>query len=112
MDYKIIKTNRKTLAITVSKEQQVIVRAPKHITKKEIDNYFAKRLVVSYSRSGRYKLIRKDFKGARKDYLFSITHFGLHKPVWKLRSLIGIFMSLFHGDVEWLATLIGNTSYK
>ena len=82
------------------------------ITKKEIDNYFAKRLVVSYSRSGRYKLIRKDFKGARKDYLFSITHFGLHKPVWKLRSRIGLFMSLFHGDVEWLATLIGNTSYK
>ena len=82
------------------------------IYKKEIDNYFADRLVVTYSRSGRYKLIRKDFKGARKDYIYSITHFGFHKPVWKLRSLVGLVMSWFHGDVEWIAKLIGNASYK
>lgn len=82
------------------------------LTRKEIDSHFADRLVVSYSRSGRYKLIRKDFKGARKDYIYSITHFGLHEPVWKIRSMVGLFMSLFHGDVEWLAKLIGNPSYK
>jgi len=38
MNYDIIKTNRKTLAISVSKEQKIIVRAPKRITKKEVDN--------------------------------------------------------------------------
>ncbi len=82
------------------------------LTKKEIDSHFADRLVVSYSRSGRYKLIRKDFKGARKDYVYSITHYGFHEPVWKLRSVVGLVMSFFHGDVEWLARLIGNPSYK
>jgi glycosyltransferase involved in cell wall biosynthesis len=82
------------------------------LTKKLIDNHFSARLVVSYSRSGRYKLIRKDFKGARKDYIHSLFHYGFHEPVWKLRSIVGLFMSLFHSDVEWLAKLIGNTSYK
>lgn len=82
------------------------------LTKKVIENHFADRLVISYSRSGRYKLIRKDFKGARKDYIYSISHFGFHEPVWKLRSLVGLLMSLFHGDVEWLAKLIGNATYK
>jgi len=82
------------------------------MTKKEIDNHFRNRLVVSYSRSGRYKLIRKDFKGARKDYIHSITHYGFTQPVWKLRSAVGIFLSFFRMDVEWLASLIGNDSYK
>ena len=82
------------------------------LTKELIDNHFADKLVVSYSRSGRYKLIRKDFKGARKDYVYSITHFGLHQPIWKLRSIVGLLMSFLYSDVEWIAKLIGNTSYK
>jgi len=82
------------------------------LTKEEIDKHFRNRLVVSYSRSGRYKLIRKDFKGARKDYIHSITHYGFTQPVWKLRSIVGIFFSLFRMDIEWLARLIGNESYK
>lgn len=82
------------------------------LTKKIIDDHFRNRLVVSYSRSGRYKLIRKDFKGARKDYLHSITHYGFAQPVWKLRSVVGIFFSFFRMDIEWLAKLIGHDSYK
>lgn len=82
------------------------------LTKKEIDKYFHNRLVVSYSRSGRYKLIRKDFKGARKDYIHSITNYRFSQPVWKLRSVVGIFFSFFRMDIEWLARLIGNDSYK
>lgn len=82
------------------------------LTKKEIDNHFRNRLVVSYARSGRYKLIRKDYKGARKDYIYSITHHGFTKPVWKLRAVVGLFFSFLRMDIEWLATLIGNTSYK
>lgn len=97
--------------------QSVMQRFPeifeKHgLTKKVIDKLFSNKLVISYSRSGRYKLIRKDFKGARKDYLYSLTHFGFTQPVWKLRSVVGIFFSLFRMDVEWLAKLIGNDSYK
>jgi glycosyltransferase involved in cell wall biosynthesis len=82
------------------------------LTKRVIDNHFRNRLVISYSRSGRYKLIRKDFKGARKDYIRSITHYGFKQPVWKLRSLVGILFSFFRMDVEWLARLIGHDSYK
>jgi hypothetical protein len=82
------------------------------LTKKEIDNHFRSRLVISYSRSGRYKLIRRDFRGARKDYLRSIFHYGFKQPVWKLRSMVGLFFSIFRMDIEWLARLIGNESYQ
>lgn len=82
------------------------------LSKAEIDQHFRKTLVRGYSSSGRYKLIRKDFRGARKDYLHSIVHYGFEEPVWKLRSLTGYFFSLFRMDIEWLARLIGNPTYK
>lgn len=83
-----------------------------NLTKDEIDKHFASRLVISFSRSGRYKLIRKDFKGARKDYWYSVIHYGVSEPVWKIRSLVGLFFSFFRMDVEWIAKLIGNESYS
>ena len=97
--------------------QSVMERYPdlfksKGLTNEEIDAQFRMRLVISYSRSGRYKLIRKDFKGARKDYIHSLTHYGWTQPVWKLRSVVGLFFSFFRMDIEWLAKLIGNESYK
>jgi len=82
------------------------------LTKSLVDDYFHNKLVISYSRSGRYKLIRKDFRGARRDYIWSVTHYGFKQPVWKLRSIVGIFFSLFRMDLEWLAKLIGHDSYK
>lgn len=82
------------------------------LTKSIVDRHFRKRLVRGYSSSGRYKLIRKDFRGARKDYLHSIFHYGFAEPVWKIRSLTGYFFSLFRMDIEWLARLIGNPTYK
>ena len=68
--------------------------------------------VVSYSRSGRYKLIRKDFEGARRDYKKSILSFGFHEPVWKLRSLVGLVFSYLKMDIEGLAKGLGRVSYK
>jgi glycosyltransferase involved in cell wall biosynthesis len=82
------------------------------LTEKIIDDYFRNRLVISYSRSGRYKLIRKDFKGARQDYIHSILNYGWAQPVWKIRSVVGMFCSFLKMDVEWLAKLFGNDSYK
>lgn len=82
------------------------------LSKSEIDLHFRKRLVKGYSSSGRYKLMRKDFRGARKDYLRSIFHYGLLEPLWKVRSLVGFFFSWFRMDIEWLAKLIGNPTYK
>ncbi len=77
-----------------------------------IVRHYKKSHVISYSRSGRYKLIREDFKGARADYKKSLFSFGLHEPVWKLRSLVGLVFSLFKADIEGLAKKLGKVSYK
>ena len=82
------------------------------ISEKQIHRYYKKLLVVNYSRSGRYKLIRKEFKEARKDYLKSIFDFGCYEFVWKLRSCVGLLFSFFHADVEMLAKKMGKVSYK
>ena len=78
----------------------------------DIHKFFNKKFIITYSRSGRYKLIEKDFKSARKDYRKSIFNFGFYELVWKLRSIIGLILSFFHTDVEALAKFIGHTSYK
>lgn len=77
-----------------------------------IVTHYMRMHVVSYSRSGRYKLIRKDFKGARRDYIQSICRFGMHEPVWKLRSLVGIVFSFLKMDIEGLAKRLGRVSYR
>lgn len=82
------------------------------VTKKDIDRYFKKLLVVNYSRAGRYKLIRKDFQGARKSYYKSIFCFGWNELVWKLRSVIGLIFSIFKKDIEGFTKKIGRVSYK
>ncbi|HEY5509169.1 MAG TPA: glycosyltransferase family 2 protein [Paludibacter sp.] len=82
------------------------------VNESQIHRHYRKLLVINYSRSGRYKLIRKDFVEARKDYYKSIFCFGLHEPIWKLRSIIGFVFSFFHSDIESLTKMIGRVSYK
>ena len=79
---------------------------------KQIRKYFEERTLVAYARSGRYKLIRKEFKSARHDYLKAITYPSGMKLSWRLRALIGFTLSYFKTDVEWLAGLLGKTTYK
>ncbi len=83
-----------------------------HISKKNIDKYFKKLLVINYSRSGRYKLIRKEFAEARNYYIKSIFSFGFHEPLWKLRSVTGLIFSLFRKDIETFTKILGRVSYK
>lgn len=83
-----------------------------NITIKDINRFFLKQLVEAHSRSGRYKLIRKDFDGARKNYLKSIFCYGFYGLIWKLRSLVGLGFSLFHADIELFAKKLGRVSYK
>jgi len=77
-----------------------------------LHRFYKKKLVVCYSRSGRYKLIRKDFAGARKDYITSILNFGIQEPIWKLRSVIGLVFCFFKSDIETFTKIIGRKSYK
>ena len=82
------------------------------IKKEQIISHFQRQLVEAHSRSGRYKLMRKDFSGARKNYLKSIFGYGFYGFIWKLRSLIGYVFSLFHADIESFAKSLGKVSYK
>lgn len=82
------------------------------ITIGKIKKNYKKIYVISLSRSGRYNLIRKNFKNARTDYLNSIFNYILTEPIWKLRSLIGLIFSFFHLNVEMLAKWIGRGSLK
>jgi glycosyltransferase involved in cell wall biosynthesis len=81
------------------------------IDEKALDRYYARRMVIAFARSGRYKLIRKEYASARKDYLKAIFRYGMAEPVWKLRAAVGWVFSLFHLDVEGLSSLLGKRSY-
>jgi hypothetical protein len=78
---------------------------------KELDHYYACRMVIAYARSGRYKLIRKEYAQARRDYLRAIFGYGMAEPVWKLRAVTGWLFSLFHLNVEGLSRILGKRSY-
>ena len=82
------------------------------INKSVLKKHFHRLLVEANSRSGRYKLMRKDFAGARKNYLKSIFSYGCKGLIWKFRSFVGILFSLFHTDIETFAKRLGKVSYK
>ena len=81
------------------------------VTREKIDQHFRKIMIMAYSREGRYMLIRKQFKDARKMYYKAITGRG-GEYMWKIRAVTGLVMSFFHLDVEWLAGLIHHQTYK
>lgn len=81
-------------------------------TRKKIEHHYNQLCLVAYARSGRYKLIRREYKSARKDYLRAIGYPVGGKMIWRLRALVGYGMSLFHMDVEGLAKLLGKETYK
>lgn len=89
-----------------------ISEIPESIVENDIRKHYKKRLTISFARSGRYKLIRKEFKSARKDYLNAIFLNGFSEPVWKLRALTGLMFSIFHADIEGLAKLMGKDHYS
>ncbi len=43
MEYTLIRSNRKTLAIQIKQDGQIVVRSPKRVTKKEIDCFVAQK---------------------------------------------------------------------
>ena len=77
-----------------------------------IRDKYKKRKIITFARSGRFKLIRRDFKGARKDYIQALQIYGFKEPAWKLRALTGLIFSFLHLDVEILAKWFGKGSFK
>ena len=85
---------------------------PVRLSENAVRKHYKNKLTISYARSGRYKLIRKEFKSARKDYLNAIFSNGFSEPIWKLRALTGLIFSIFHTDIEGLAQLMGKDHYS
>ncbi len=84
----------------------------KTINKNKVFAFHKRQLVIAYSRSGRYKLVRKEFADARHDYIKSFLTGGFREPVWKLRSLTGLIFSLMHMNVEGLSAFLGKKTYS
>jgi hypothetical protein len=80
--------------------------------KKQVLNYYKRMGVAAYARSGRFKLVRKEYKSARKDYIKAIVYPIWGEWTWRLRAVIGYGMSLLHLDVEWIARLLGKRAYQ
>ena len=78
-----------------------------NMSMKEFEEVNKAILIMEYSRSGRYELIRKNFSLARTHYIKSLTSFGFRAPMWKVRSLVGYFFSLFRMDVEFISSIVG-----
>lgn len=88
------------------------IREHVYVTSGDIHRYFDRIILIGYSRSGRYKLIRGNYPGAREDYIQAIFSKGPLLLLWRIRSIIGWWCGVFHINVEWLAKLIGRRAYK
>lgn len=87
-----------------------IAHIPKGVFSLDMRQYektYKSRMVIDYSRSGRYALIRKEYKKARSLYKSSIMIFPFTEPLWKVRSIIGYLFSLIQLDVEFLSDIVG-----
>lgn len=91
------------------KDSKSILR---NINWSKIEKKLKAQLVIAYARAGRYKLIQKDFKGARQDYKKAISTGVFHEPLWKLRATVGFIFSLLHRDIEGLAGKMNKTTYR
>ncbi|MDY6854698.1 MAG: glycosyltransferase [Thermodesulfobacteriota bacterium] len=58
---------------------------------------------------GRILLLEGKFKLARKYFVKLLRH---NIPEMKIRAIMGLLMSLFHYDLEWLARLVGKRCLK
>jgi glycosyltransferase involved in cell wall biosynthesis len=68
--------------------------------------------LIGYARSGRYRLIRKEFAAARRDQLSAIFYPTTRLWVWRTRAMVGLIAGFFCFDVERLARVLGKKSYS
>lgn len=88
------------------------IRKNVNLTLSDLHRYFKNKIMIDYARSGRYKLIRKQYREARSDYWRAIFSNSMNEPVWKMRAITGYIFSLFGMDIEWMARIMGKKTYK
>ena len=87
------------------------IKSQVNVTEKEIKENYQNIVHIALARSGRYKLIRREFKSARKDYARAIFYRGTKNYMWRVRSAVGLAFSFFHLNVEGLAQLLGKDTF-
>ena len=88
------------------------IRSALTIDKKTLYRHFRKTRLITYVVSGRHKLIRKEFRDARKDFLKAIITPAGSLPLWRISAAAGWLLGLFHLDMERLLKVSGRTGYK
>jgi hypothetical protein len=101
-----------SLSVDFYKAMPAAVKPHVHVSERQLVAYFKSAIHIAYARSGRYRLLRKDFKGARADYRKAIFSGPWGNWMWRLRSVTGYLFSLFGQDVEGLARRLGKPDYK
>ncbi len=89
-----------------------VIRKNIKLNEDDIRSYFNNIIHIGYARAGRYKLIQKNFREARKDYIAAIFYKGTGNFMWRIRAMIGYIFSLFNLNIEWLAKLLGKKTYS
>jgi hypothetical protein len=104
--------NRAALSVHFLQNLDGETRKTLDLAECDLSSHFDSELQIAYARSGRYRLLRRDFRGARKDYLRAVFYRGPGNPAWRLRSIVGFVCSLFKKDVESLARALGKRTYQ
>lgn len=107
-----IMQKRADLAVQCFRNLPEAIRKNLTVTEKALAEHYDSELQIAFARSGRYKLLRRDFTGARQDYLRAIFYKGLKNTLWRLRAIIGYLFSLMHRDVEDFAGILGRQTYS
>lgn len=107
-----IMLKRADLAVRCFRNLPEAIRKNLTVTEKALAEHYGSELQIAFARSGRYQLLRRDFAGARRDYLRAIFYKGLKNNLWRLRAVIGYLFSLLHRDVEGLAGILGKRTYS
>ncbi len=89
-----------------------VLKSQLTVDAKTLDRHFTKTRLMTYVVSGRHKLIRREFKDARKDFLKAIFYPSGVLPAWRLSAFAGVIFSLFHHDMEGFLQVFGKIGYR
>jgi len=76
-----------------------------NISTSQLQHYWEKMMTIILIRGGRYKLIVRDWETARQYYWESFRKWPAFIPFWRVKAILGILMSYFHGNMEWTTSI-------
>ncbi len=89
-----------------------VIKQQLMLTTPQLDRHFRKTRLITRVVSGRHKLIRQEYKEARKDFLAALETRSALLPAWRLAAFAGLVFGLFHRNMEGLLQVLGKTGYR